>query len=45
MRLHFNQPASYFLRNSIGNHHVVLIGDYADILNDLLTAAGCTRVL
>ncbi len=44
VRLHFNQPASYFLRNSIGNHHVVLIGDYADILNDLLTAAGCTRV-
>ena len=44
VRLHFNQPASYFLRNSIGNHHVIVVGDYADVLNDLLTAAGCTRV-
>lgn len=45
VRLHFNRPASYFLRNSIGNHHVLLVGDYADQLNDLLTAAGCTRVV
>lgn len=44
VRLHFNQPASYFLRHSLGNHHVLLIGDYAELLNDLLTAAGCTRV-
>jgi len=44
VRLHFNQPASYFLRQSIGNHHVLLIGDYAELLNDLLSAAGCTRV-
>ena len=44
VRLHFNQPASYFLRNSIGNHHIILIGDYAEILNDLLNAAGCIRV-
>lgn len=44
VRLHFNQPASYFLRHSLGNHHVLLIGDQADLLNDLLTAAGCTRV-
>lgn len=44
VRLHFNQPASYFLRQSIGNHHVLLTGDYAEMLNDLLTAAGATRV-
>lgn len=44
VRLHFNKPASYFLRQSIGNHHVILIGDQAELLNDLLTAAGCTRV-
>lgn len=44
VRLHFNQPAGYFLRQSIGNHHVLLVGDYAEMLNDLLTAAGSTRV-
>ncbi len=44
VRLHFNQPAGYFLRNSIGNHHVLLVGDHAEVLHDLLTAAGCTRV-
>ncbi|MDE6270825.1 MAG: fucose isomerase [Muribaculaceae bacterium] len=44
VRLHFNQPASYFLRQSIGNHHVLLRGDYADMLADLLTAAGLHRV-
>ena len=45
VRLHFNKPASYFLRNSIGNHHVVLVGDYSDLLSDLLSAAGCSRVV
>ena len=44
VRLHFNRPAGYFLRNSLGNHHVILHGDHAEQLAALLSAAGCTRV-
>lgn len=44
VRLKFDRPADYFLRNSIGNHHVIVAGDHARLLTDLLTAAGCTRV-
>ncbi|MDE6109150.1 MAG: class I tRNA ligase family protein, partial [Muribaculaceae bacterium] len=31
VRLHFNRPASYFLRNSLGNHHVILNGDHVTL--------------
>ncbi|MBD5163649.1 MAG: fucose isomerase [Bacteroidales bacterium] len=44
VRLKFDRPADYYLRNSIGNHHVIVQGHHAKALADLLTAAGCHRV-
>lgn len=44
VRLKFDRPADYYLRNSIGNHHVIVRGHHAAELADILTAAGCHRV-
>ena len=34
VRIHMNTPAEYFLKNPLGNHHIMLHGNYEDTLNE-----------
>jgi L-fucose isomerase-like protein len=37
-------PVSYFLNNSLGNHHIILFGDYEEELNTVFQANSCKRL-
>lgn len=43
VRVRMNTPAEYFLKNPLGNHHVLLQGNYEMALNEFLQANGCKR--
>lgn len=43
-RVKLNSPAEYFLRNPLGNHHILLHGNYGKVLNEFLQANGCKRI-
>lgn len=43
VRIKMNAPADYFLKNPLGNHHIVLQGNYEEIFNDFLQANACKR--
>lgn len=43
VRIKMNTPAEYFLRNPLGNHHVMLHGNHEQMLNEFLQANGCKR--
>lgn len=43
-RIKMNTPAEYFLRNPLGNHHIMLHGNYGQLLDEFLQSAGCRRV-
>ena len=34
IRLHLDESVSYFLTNSIGNHHLIVQGDYSKLLKE-----------
>lgn len=44
VRLKLNTPADYFLRNPLGNHHILLHGNYETVLDEFLQANGCKRI-
>lgn len=44
VRIKLNTPAEYFLRNPLGNHHIMLHGNYATMLDEFLQANGCKRI-
>ena len=44
IRVHLNSPVSYFLRNPLGNHHVLLQGNYETLLNDFFQVNACLRI-
>jgi hypothetical protein len=37
-------PAEYFLKNPLGNHHILIQGNYEILLDEFLQANGCKRV-
>ncbi|WP_308755646.1 fucose isomerase [uncultured Bacteroides sp.] len=43
-RIKMNSPAEYFLRNPLGNHHIMLHGNYEQLLDEFLQSAGCRRI-
>ena len=43
VRIKMNAPADYFLKNPLGNHHILLQGNYEDALNEFLQANSCKR--
>lgn len=43
VRVKLNTPADYFLKNSLGNHHIVLQGNYEETINEFLQANACKR--
>ena len=34
IRLKLDKPVNYFLTGSIGNHHLIVEGDYADLVDE-----------
>ena len=43
VRIRMNTPAEYFLKNPLGNHHIMLHGNYEDTLNEFFMANACKR--
>ncbi|WP_071145288.1 fucose isomerase [Bacteroides ihuae] len=44
VRIKMNANADYFLRNPLGNHHIVVQGNHEEAINDFLLANGCKRI-
>ena len=44
VRVRMNTPARYFLQNPLGNHHILLHGNYEIMLNEFLQLNGCKRI-
>lgn len=44
VRIKMNSPADYFLKNPLGNHHVLVQGNYEIQLEEFLEANGCKRI-
>ena len=44
VRIRLNTPAEYFLRNPLGNHHILLHGNYEQMLNEFLQSNSCKRI-
>lgn len=44
VRVKMNSPAGYFLRTPLGNHHILLHGNYEVLLNEFLQANGCKQI-
>jgi len=44
VRIKIDTPAEYFLKNPLGNHHVLVHGNYAILLDEFLQANGCKRI-
>ena len=44
VRIHMNAPSNYFLRNPLGNHHILLQGNYETQLQEFMQANGCKRI-
>lgn len=43
-RIKLNTQAEYFLKNPLGNHHIVIQGDYADRLHEFFQSNACKRI-
>lgn len=44
-RIRLNTPAGYFLKNPLGNHHILLRGNYERMLDEFLQSNGCRKVV
>ena len=44
VRVKLDTPAEYFLRNPLGNHHIMVQGNYAMQLHEFMQANGCRRM-
>ena len=44
VRVRLNTPAKYFLQNPLGNHHILLSGNYEIMLNEFLQLNSCKRM-
>lgn len=44
-RIKMSTPAEYFLKNPLGNHHIMLQGNYELMLDEFLQSNGCRRTV
>lgn len=44
VRIRLNTPVEYFLKNPLGNHHIILPGNFEKVLNDFFVANSCKRI-
>lgn len=43
-RIKMDSPPEYFLKNPLGNHHILIRGNYVDILNEFFHSNSCKRI-
>lgn len=43
-RIRINSSADYFLKSPLGNHHILLLGNYENQLDEFLQANACKRI-
>ena len=43
VRVRLNSPADYFLRNPLGNHHILVHGNHETVFNEFLQVNACKR--
>lgn len=44
VRVKMDSPADYFLKTPLGNHHILLHGNYGNVLDEFLQANACKRI-
>lgn len=44
VRIKLDSPADYFLKNPLGNHHILLHGNYVQMFDEFLQSNACKRV-
>ena len=44
VRLHLQEPAGYFLNSALANHHLLVRGDHAALIDDFMRHAGARRI-
>ena len=44
IRLRLDKPVDYFTRSPLGNHHLLLLGNHEQAVNQLMQLNGCTRM-
>lgn len=44
VRIKLDSPAEYFLKNPLGNHHILLHGNYVQMLDEFLQSNACKRI-
>lgn len=44
VRVRMDTPVEYFLKNPLGNHHILLQGNHVDALNDFFQSSSCKRI-
>jgi L-fucose isomerase-like protein len=45
IRIHLSNSVDYFINNPIGNHHIIIQGNYEKILSDFLSANSCKQII
>lgn len=43
VRVRLETPVTYFLKNPLGNHHILLRGDHANLLHEFMQSNSCKR--
>ena len=38
------QPVDYFMRNPLGNHHIILMGDHEKVIHEFMQLNSCKLV-
>ena len=44
VRVHLDTPADYFLKNPLGNHHILVHGNYQRMMEEFFQVNGCKRI-
>lgn len=44
VRIKLSSPADYFLKSPLGNHHILLHGNYVQMLDEFLQSNSCKRI-
>lgn len=45
LKIHLDYDISYFLRNPIANHHLIIKGDHTNLINRFMQDMGCMRIV
>ncbi|MDR3118634.1 MAG: fucose isomerase [Mediterranea sp.] len=43
-KIRMDSSPEYFLKSPLGNHHILVQGNYVDVLNEFFLANGCKRI-